>query len=118
MVRVDDNKIITDLHCKPRDTHQYLDNGSCHPKYVKAEIQYSQALRIKCIRSSDIKFRERLKELRGHLMKSGFKGNFINSQFKKVDHLSRKGLHCQKKENDKKMNRIPLVFDFHMTLLR
>ena len=25
-----DNKLETDLYCKPSDTHQYLHNQSCH----------------------------------------------------------------------------------------
>ena len=30
----------TDLYCKPTDTHQYLQRGSCHPWHVKNAIPY------------------------------------------------------------------------------
>ena len=46
----------TDLYCKPTDTHQYLQRGSCHPWHVKKAIPYGQALRIRRICSDDGKF--------------------------------------------------------------
>ena len=40
------NSLITDLHTKSTDTHQYLYQHSCHPLHCKNSIAYSQALRI------------------------------------------------------------------------
>ena len=51
-----------------------------------------QALRIERICSSDIKFKERLNELRGYLIKRGCQRNFIDSQYKKVNNVSREDL--------------------------
>ncbi len=48
--------VETDLYCKPTDTHQYLQRGSCHPWHVKKAIPYGQALRIQRISSDDVKF--------------------------------------------------------------
>ena len=39
-----DGKIITDLHVKPTDTHQYF--SPCHPYHCKKSIPYSQSVLI------------------------------------------------------------------------
>ena len=43
LVSIKDNRISTDVYCKPTDTHQYLDSKSCHPSHVKKGIPYGQA---------------------------------------------------------------------------
>ena len=43
LVSIKDNRISTDVYCKPTDTHQYLDSKSCHPRHVKNGIPYGQA---------------------------------------------------------------------------
>ena len=42
-----DNKLETDLYCKPTDTHQYLHVKSCHRNLYKKSIAYGQAVRLK-----------------------------------------------------------------------
>ena len=42
-----DNKLETDLYCKPTDTHQYLHAQSCHRNLYKTSIAYGQAVRLK-----------------------------------------------------------------------
>ena len=42
-----DNKLETDLYCKPTDTHQYLHAQSCHRNLYKKPIAYGQAVRLK-----------------------------------------------------------------------
>ena len=37
----DGNHLVTDLHTKPTDTHQYVHLPSCHPSHCKASIAYS-----------------------------------------------------------------------------
>ena len=58
-----DGKIITDLHVKPRDTHQYLDSSSSHLYHCKRSIPYSQALRLNIICSNNVFFDQRCNEL-------------------------------------------------------
>ena len=43
-VFVGDGKVLTDLHIKPTDTHQYLERKSCHPEHQKIPIPYGQSL--------------------------------------------------------------------------
>ena len=45
-VIVREGKLITDLHVKQTDSHQYLDPSSRHPYHCTKSIPYSRALRI------------------------------------------------------------------------
>lgn len=47
LVSLSDGEIGTDVYSKLTDTHQYLDDKSCHPEHVKRGIPYGQALREK-----------------------------------------------------------------------
>ena len=73
MVDAHNKRITTDVYGKPTDTYQYLDKGSCHPRQVKCGIPYGQALRLWRICDSAETFGKRLKELKGHFIKRGFK---------------------------------------------
>ena len=117
-IKVRDNKISTDVYSKPTDSHQYLDNRSCHPRHVKQGIPYCQGLRIRRICDSDEIFEERLKELRGHFIKRGFESKVVDSQISKARTKSRESLLCQDTRNRKSSgkDRMPLVIDFHPAL--
>ena len=39
-------QLITDLHIKSTDKHQYLHYTSAHPDHIKRSIIFSQALRV------------------------------------------------------------------------
>ena len=51
-VSIVDNKLETDLFCKPTDCDQFLHFNSAHPFRNKKSIVYSQGLRIKRLYSS------------------------------------------------------------------
>ena len=55
MVKLEGNKIITDVYSKLADTHQYLDFKSCHSKHAIKGKPYRQALRYGRI-CSEMKF--------------------------------------------------------------
>ena len=44
---VEDGILKTQLYCKPKDSHSYLDFDSCHLTHNKTSIPYSQFLRIR-----------------------------------------------------------------------
>ena len=46
-VRVNHGEFITNLYCKPTDSHLYLHFESCHPSHTKSSIIFSQALRMR-----------------------------------------------------------------------
>ena len=49
LVKINNNKIETDLYCKSTNSQNYLMNTSSHPLACKNSIPYSQFLRVKTI---------------------------------------------------------------------
>ena len=47
--------LMTNIHVKPIDRHQYLDYSSSHPNHIKRSVVYSQSLRARrlCSLESD-----------------------------------------------------------------
>ena len=70
------NKIITDLYCKPTDTHQYLDFRSCHPPHTKRNILFNLARRI--VSENNVKDL-RLTELKTYLRRQHYPESIINT---------------------------------------
>ncbi len=107
----------TDLYCKPTDTHQYLQRGSCHPWHVKKAIPYGQALRIRRICSDDGKFLARSKELVGWFKDRGYDEGFVKEQVERVRNLDRQVLIEQDVgRNRGRGDRIPFVLSYHPAL--
>ena len=48
-VKREGTKLVTDLYCKPTDSHSYLQYDSAHPQRCKDSIPYSQFLRVRRI---------------------------------------------------------------------
>ena len=70
-------------------THQYLNFKSWRPPHVKKGIPYSQALRLRRIYDSDYIFKIRVEQLKGFLIKRGYKEDLIDSQVGRVFNLDR-----------------------------
>ena len=117
MVHLHDKTITMDLYSKPTDTHQYFDKRSCHMGHAKRGIPYGQALRFRRICDSEETFEKRLRELRGHFIKRGFKEKLVDLQFRKAKEKYRNNLLCQDIKGIKS-NRdgVPLVMEFHPVL--
>ena len=99
-ILLENEKIETDLYCKPTDKHQYLLHSSSHPYHTKKSIPYSLALRLRRICSKDEFFDTRSTELERYLTKRGYKNNFVKSQISTL------------KENSpeiKKSDRVPFI---------
>ena len=52
LIKMKNNKLETDLFCKPTDSHSYLHYTSAHPRACRDSIPYSQFLRIRKICTS------------------------------------------------------------------
>ena len=63
-VSIVDNKLETDLFCKPMDCHQLLHFNSAHPFHNKKSIVCSQGLCIKRLCSSPLTFQKHLENLK------------------------------------------------------
>ena len=88
-VIVREGKLITDLHVKQTDSHQYLDPSSCHPYHCTKSIPYSQALRINRICSENISFDLRCNELEEWLIKRNYNPTVVRKQILKARAFSR-----------------------------
>ena len=78
LLKIEGNKIITDIYRKPTDTQQYLHFRSQHPKACLKSIPYNLARRI-CTIISDPRLRDiRLTELSQALKQRSFPITLIN----------------------------------------
>ena len=78
----DDGRVETDIYYKETNTHDYLDYRSAHPKHVRDNIPYTLAKKIHVFCSNSVTERERLTELKRHLINGHFPYNVIERGFK------------------------------------
>lgn len=100
------------MFSKPTDAHQYLNFRSCHPPHVRKGIPYSQALRLKRICSNENQLRERLEDLKGFLVKRGYRGDFVENQFSRMKNIKRVDL-LERKQRSEVGNKNTFVIDYH-----
>ena len=81
-------KIITDLHIKATDRHQYLHYTSSHPYHTKRSIVYSQALRVSRICSFAEDFERHTNQIKLRFLNRGYPKSLINKEVEKVKFLS------------------------------
>ena len=108
------NKISTDVFCKPTDAQQYLDMKSCYPRHVKQGIPYELTHRVRKICNLYEAFRKRLSELSVDFVKRSFKVRMVHSQFRRAKVKSKETLLNQENGNDN--GRGVLVVNFHPVL--
>ena len=75
-----DGKIVTDLYCKPTDSHQYLHYDSRHAEHIKRSMIFSQTLRLKRICSQKSDLDSHVKELKNWFSKRGYPAKVICEQ--------------------------------------
>ena len=105
-----DNRLETDLYCKPTDCHQFLHFNSAHPFHIKKSIVYSQGLRIKRLCSSPLVFQKHLENLRTWFYKRGYPQKVVDTQLKRVAEQSPTELF---ERTEKKDTGVPLVLTYH-----
>ncbi|VDI10661.1 Hypothetical predicted protein [Mytilus galloprovincialis] len=82
IIKEEEEEIITDLYCKPTDTHQYLDFRSCHPSHTKRNIPFNLARRI-CTIVINLELRDkRLQELKNYLKRQNYPVRLIENGIK------------------------------------
>ena len=80
VIKLTDGKIVTDLYCKPTDSHQYLHYNSCHAEHIKRSIIFSQTLRLKRICSQKSNLDSHVKELKNWFSKRSYPAKVISEQ--------------------------------------
>ena len=76
--------MLTKVHVKNTNIHQYLEYSSCHPKTCKDSIPYSQAKRYRRITSNNRDFAKSLETLREYFKTRKYPDNVIDTAFAKV----------------------------------
>ena len=81
---------------------------SCHPKYCKVSITFSQALRLRRIFSEHRTYIQRTRELKQYFLSRGYHEQHLENEFKRALGTSREAC-LQLKSNQEKCTHIPLV---------
>ena len=114
-VIVREGKLITDLHFKHTDSHQYLDPSSCHPYHCTKSIPYSKALRINRIFSENASFDLRCNESEEWLIKRNYNPTVVRKQILKARTFSIDILSDRVKEMGKN-DRLVLALTYHPSI--
>ena len=111
VIKLTDGKIITDLYCKPTDSHQYLHYDSCHAEHIKRSIIFSQTLRLKRICSQKSDLDSHVKELKNWFSKRGYPAKVISEQ---VNRALRSEENVKERDGQHvKENGVPLVLTYN-----
>ena len=98
-ILITNNKLTTDIHYKPTDSHQFLPFNSCHPKHTKTSIPYSQARRICTIVEDPQQLHIRLEEMKHFFLSRGYPQKLIEDSIAKAlsipQHILRQTKHKQ-----------------------
>ncbi len=114
-IYIDENrKLQTTLHTKITDTHNYLHFKSSHPKHLKENLPYSQALRLRRICSNNEELNKHIENLEHQFTTRGYKQHLIREQINKAISTPREDTLIYKIKN--KSSRMPLVTTFNPTL--
>ena len=84
VIKIKEDRIITDLYCKRRDSHQYLHYDSCHGNHIKRSIIFSQTLRLKRICSEKNDLNVHVEDLKTWFRKRGYPDYLIKEQVEKA----------------------------------
>ena len=120
-IKIEENKIITDLYRKPTDRPTALLPSSAHPGHIRPNIVYSMSFRLLRICSIEDIFEIRLQEMKNNFLKPrGYSPKMIEEQFEKIRNLpgdsfiERRQLCLEKKKKEnKKEDRIIVPVDFN-----
>ena len=107
-----DNRLETDLYCKPTDAHLYLHHSSCHPGHTKRSLPYSLAYRLLRICSTPEFLTKRLSELKEFLIKRQYRPKSIDAAFDRLRNINRKDT-FKRKNRTETADRVPFVTTFN-----
>ena len=99
-------KIITYLHIKATDHHQYLQYTSSYPYYTKRSIIYNQALRVSWICSFEEDFERHRNQIKLWFVDRGYPKWLVDKKVEKVK------FPCTSRKKGTKMKGIPLVITY------
>ena len=114
VVKLSNNKIITDLYSKPTDSHNYLRYESAHPQRCKDSIPYSQFLRIRRICSELNSYDAHILSLTPYFLKQNYPIELLKEAAILARSQDRKALLTPKPDTeDKGEDQIFLITRYH-----
>ena len=96
LIKLSNNKIITDIYYKKTDTHQYLNFESCHPSHTKRNIPYCMARRVCSIVLDKTLRKRRLEELKMYLLQQKYPLKLIDDSIERTNKMSTNQLRTPK----------------------
>ena len=108
--------LITSVHEKSTNCHQYVEFSSCHPLSCKSGIPFSQAKRYRRITSDADKFIEDTDNLRKYFQERNYPDNIIDDAIKKVSSISMEEALQPVSTKDSKKDVIPFVCTYNPAL--
>ena len=110
-VSIQHDHLVTSIHYKATDAHNYLLHSSSHPPKCKESIPYSQLLRLRRICSSDDDFKKQADHMTSFFSRRQYPADTIDSAAQRVSTIDRPtALQPAEKNNQ---DRIPLVISYH-----
>ena len=110
--KTENNRLETDLYCKPTDAHLYLHHSSCHPGHTKRSLPYSLAYRLLRICSTPEFLSKRLTELKDFLLRRQYRPKSIDDAFERLKKINRKDT-FKRKNKTETADRVPFVTTFN-----
>ena len=109
-MKIKEGRVITDLYCKPTDSHQYLYYYLCHADHIKRSIIFSQALRLKrCSEKNDLNVG--VEDLKIWFRKRGYPDYLIKEQTEKALRFT-----PSDENKNKKVSHVSLVVTYNPAL--
>ena len=111
-------EILSNLYCKPTDSHSYLEFNSCHPPHNKTSIPFSQFLRIRrnCSKWED--FILNGMKLATYFSIRGYPTELVKSAFCRVNSMERNSILSEKVQLEEKPDnkKLFLILDYNPSL--
>ena len=108
VIKIKEDRIITDLYCKPTDGHQYLHYDSCHADHIKRSIIFRQTLRLKRLCSEKNDLNVHFEHLKKWFHKKRYPDYLIKEQVEKALRFT-----PSDENNSKKVNGVSLVVTYN-----
>jgi hypothetical protein len=112
-VKIQGEHIVTDLYCKPTDSHNYLLYSSAHPASCKNSIPYSQFLRIRRICSNITDFDTNAVKFAQYFQNRGYPLNLLETAVIKARRQDRDILLSPQKTQTQQVDNNILVTQYH-----
>ena len=112
-VCIQDDHIVTDLYCKPTDSHNYLVYDSSHPQRCKDSIPFSQFLRIRRICTKLDDYDVHVVTYAAHFLRRGYPLELIKEAALMARGLDRDELLSPTTEKPIDKDKVFLITTFH-----